>query len=149
MRLRTVLTVSLVGRSASRRAHMGPKTFRVPGTIVRTLCLLFCFCFAVPASTALAQQPGWNVIPPPSPRNNHAMVYDAGRGVTVLFGGYSNGVYYGDTWEWDGIVWTLRSISGPAPRYRHAMAYDSARGVTVLFGGLTGSGDSGECWEWD
>ena len=68
------------------------------------------------------------------PRDSHAMAYDSARGVVVLFGGQHD-VRKGDTWEWDGAVWTLRATTGPSPRYGHAMAYDSARGVVVLFGG--------------
>jgi len=77
------------------------------------------------------------------------MAYDASRGVNVLFGGYTNGdVRNGQTWEWNGSAWTLRSSSEP-PRAGHAMAYDASRGVTVLFGGGTNSGVSSETWEWN
>src|SRR5205085_12529 len=70
----------------------------------------------------------------PSPRESHAMAYDAAQGVTVLFGGYNAG-YRGDTWEWNGSTWTQRSSSGPSARYSHAMDNDASRAVTVLFGG--------------
>jgi hypothetical protein len=85
---------------------------------------------------------------PPS-RENHALAYDAARGVTVLFGGYyyQNGNnYFGDTWEWNGITWTIRPNGGPSPRYGHAMSYDGSRGITVLFGGYNGS-LLGDIWE--
>ena len=85
----------------------------------------------------------------PSPRYAHAMAYDSARGVTVLFGGVAGPPSYkGDTWEWDGTMWTLRSTTGPSGRYGHVMVYDSARGVTVLFGGNDGS-YKGDTWEWD
>jgi hypothetical protein len=88
----------------------------------------------------------------PSPRRGHAMAYDAARGVTVLFGGDTGGggevIYNGETWEWNGTVWTQRAFS-PEPRYAHALAYDSARHVTVLFGGFVDSGINGETWEWN
>jgi hypothetical protein len=83
------------------------------------------------------------------------MAYDAARGVTVLFGGTWNMSYLGDTWEWNGTAWRLRTVFGPSGRLGHAMAYDAARGVTVLFGGSTGRGPgglpyvNGETWEWD
>lgn len=73
--------------------------------------------------------------------------YDSARGVTVLFGRY-DGSGGGETWEWDGSLWTLRATTGPPAREGHALAYDSVRGVTVLFGGYDGS-DAGETWEWD
>jgi hypothetical protein len=78
------------------------------------------------------------------------MAYDSARDVTVLFGGTDNSSHLGDTWEWDGNAWTLRSSSGPTERAGHAMAYDSARGVTVLFGGLdVFYNEFGDTWEWD
>lgn len=82
----------------------------------------------------------------PSARNYHAISYDPGREVAVLFGGTTGG---GETWEWDGAGWALASSSGPSGRERAALAYDAAAGVTVLFGGLAGSTDSRESWEWD
>jgi len=85
----------------------------------------------------------------PSLRTHTAMVYDETRNLTVLFGG-SDGSLEGDTWEWDGCTWTLRSTSGPVGRYDHAMAYDSTRGVTVLFGGIIDAGiHANDTWEWD
>ena len=83
----------------------------------------------------------------PAPRDYHAMAYDSVRGVTVLFGG-TQGAPLGDTWEWDGTSWALRSTTGPSPRYEHAMAYDSARARVVLFGGF-GNSRYGDTWEWD
>src|SRR5690349_1996970 len=83
----------------------------------------------------------------PAPRDYHAMAYDSIRGVTVLFGG-TGGSSLGDTWEWDGFSWALRSMTGPAPRAQHAMAFDSSRGRVVLFGGI-GNSTYGDTWEWD
>lgn len=76
------------------------------------------------------------------------MAYDAGRGVTVLFGG-DDGSRLNDTWEWDGSTWAERTpATSPSARRDPAMAYDAARGVTVLFGGDDGSPLS-DTWEWD
>jgi len=79
------------------------------------------------------------------------MSYDAKRGRLVLFGGYGSVGILGDTWEWDGTTWTLRSTSGPHARYSHATVYDRTRGVTVLFGGHGKVSPSplGDTWEWD
>lgn len=82
----------------------------------------------------------------PSARLGAAMVYDAGRGVVLLFGG-SDGTFRDDTWEWDGAHWRQVGSGGPRARSRHAMAYDGARGRTVLFGALPVRGH--ETWEWD
>jgi len=107
-------------------------------------------------TTADAQSIRWTLASPagavkPSPRSGHAMVYDSARGVTVLFGGAVTGGLSGETWEWNGTAWTLRSPSGPAPSARsgHAMAFDSNRAVTVLFGGRDAAGIQGDTWEWD
>jgi hypothetical protein len=69
----------------------------------------------------------------------------------VLFGGSGSSSRMGDTWEWDGVAWTLVSEEGPRPRMGHMMVYDSVRGVVLLHGG---SGVAGEfrltdTWEWD
>ncbi len=81
----------------------------------------------------------------PLARYGHAMCFDSGRGVVVMFGGYHSPGNFGDTWEWDGHTWILRSLTGPSARTGHAMAYDPVRGVTVLFGG----GNSASTWEWN
>ncbi len=82
----------------------------------------------------------------PSPRADHAMAYDAGRGVVVMFGGVSEAGVLDDTWEWDGTTWTLRATAtAPAARRNHAMVYDPARDAVVLFGGI-GFTDT---WTWD
>jgi hypothetical protein len=93
-------------------------------------------------------------------RSRHAMAYDAARGVTVLFGGMvpgpTNMVPNNETWEWDGVQWLLRSVTGPSPRSGHVMVYDSHRGVVTLYGGSTSLDpaavpphDRDETWEWD
>lgn len=76
------------------------------------------------------------------------MAFDAARGLMVLFGPDEE-LLNTETWEWDGVTWTLRSsLSGPSVRRYHAMAYDSRRNVTVLFGGKDFTWN-GETWEWD
>lgn len=88
----------------------------------------------------------------PGARAGHAMAFDDRRGVVVLFGGKDgDGDIRGDTWEWDGVAWQLRTTAGPYPRFRAAMAYDSQRGVVVLFGGRTTQyyRDQWDTWEWD
>jgi hypothetical protein len=84
------------------------------------------------------------------PRYQHAMAFDARRGVSVLYGGAQDGnIHLSDTWEWDGQRWALREAdSPPGPRSAHAMAYDSARGVTVLHGGGNRF-TFRQTWEWD
>lgn len=87
----------------------------------------------------------------PAARGWHAMAYDSQRGCIVLFGGaYAQGgpsIFLGDTLEWDGAVWWLRSTSGPSPRAGHAMSYDAQRGLVLVTGGLPAP--SGGLWGWD
>lgn len=78
------------------------------------------------------------------------MAHDTARNRTVLFGGYGLGSNaLGDTWEWDGVTWQLRSTTGPVPRYASAMAFDSVRNRVVLFGGTCCGTNYGDTWEWD
>jgi len=90
-------------------------------------------------------------------RNAHAMAYDSERGRVVLFGGADEVKVCGDTWEWDGKTWTLKSQGGPGPRTFPAMAYDSLRKRVILFGGnrvlfgrnLDENRFLDDTWEWD
>lgn len=89
----------------------------------------------------------------PGGRYLHAMAYDRTRRVVVMFGG-TNGPgamgNLGDTWEWNGLEWILRSPASPlSARFGHSMAYDTARGVTLLFGGEDALGRSNETWQWN
>ena len=86
----------------------------------------------------------------PGARRNPGLAYDAKRQRLVLFGGSNDSGPLGDTWEWDGAVWSLRSSSGPVPRYGHAMAFDAARDRVILFGGYAaGNIAQGDTWSWD
>jgi hypothetical protein len=90
----------------------------------------------------------------PSGRTRAAMAWDSSRQRTVLFGGYfvsrvtGSTPELGDTWEWDGSVWTQTASVGPAPRYGAGIAFDRLRAATILFGGL-GSLTYGDTWQWD
>jgi hypothetical protein len=87
----------------------------------------------------------------PSPRAGHTLTYDAGRGVTVLFGGRGSDGYSNEIWEWDGNDWSQVTVSGASPEGRtfHGMAYDSTRGVHVMYGGFRPTGVLGDTWEYD
>ncbi len=97
----------------------------------------------------------WTQLTPPSSppaRDSHAMVYDQGRNLTVLFGGYSpSNPYFNDTWEFNGTTWTQRSPGASPPgRHHHSMAYDANRGVVVLFGGIGAGGVRlNDTWEYN
>ena len=56
---------------------------------------------------------GGNQLPAiPAARSGHAMAYDPGRRVVLMFGG-SGSATLGDLWSWDGARWTRLATSGP------------------------------------
>ena len=78
------------------------------------------------------------------------MAYDIARSRVVLFGGWNRPSHLFDTWEWDGITWTLRApTASPPARFGHGLAYDSVRNTTTLFGGATPVSVVADTWEWD
>lgn len=91
--------------------------------------------------------------PAPPLRHGHAMVHDAPRGRTLLFGGVTTGPWWNpfrsDTWEWDGAAWQQRQpATVPPARFGAALALDAARGRVVLFGGADAA-ERDDTWEWD
>ncbi len=78
------------------------------------------------------------------------MAYDEKRGVTVLFGGVSNGERLSDTWEWDGKSWKkMNSFNDPSARSGHEMIYDQVREKVVIYGGYGNDIFNNDAWEWD
>jgi hypothetical protein len=78
------------------------------------------------------------------------MAYDPVRGVSVMFGGYTNSGYSDETWEWDGIEWTRRALPNtPGRRGQHQMVWDSSREKILLFGGSGQMPYNSEIWEYD
>ncbi|HEX5230393.1 MAG TPA: kelch repeat-containing protein [Bryobacteraceae bacterium] len=89
----------------------------------------------------------------PAVRSSHAMVYDAGRSLTTMFGGSNtvNGfMRLNDTWTWDGTTWTQASpTASPSARDAHALAYDAGRQQIVLFGGRDNNENLlADTWTW-
>ncbi len=94
----------------------------------------------------------WSLVVPddsPKPRRDHAMVFDAQREQTFLFGGTSSDGASSQNFTWDRLTWTELVVSSPPARLDHAMAYDAMRQQTVLFGGAFPTGRLGDTWEWD
>ncbi|MFN0247744.1 MAG: kelch repeat-containing protein [Kofleriaceae bacterium] len=87
----------------------------------------------------------------PSPRRDHAMVYDPIRNRIVLFGGETDTGLSSETWTWDGAAWSeARPPTSPGPRANHSMAFDPDAGRVVMFGGRDDEGGAtDETWEWD
>ena len=92
----------------------------------------------------------------PPARSAAMVVYDPVRHVVVLFGGSGPegaglGLYFQDTWTWDGAHWLRQYPTHmPSPRMRAGMAFDERDGVTVMFGG---EGENAatytDTWTWD
>jgi hypothetical protein len=93
---------------------------------------------------------GWVKVQDIGPRDFFMpkMVYTGKH--TVLYGS-PEPAGRGQTWEWDGRVWTQRQNMGPIARDGPALAYDSQRDRVVLFGGLNRDGGVpthlGDTWE--
>lgn len=110
--------------------------------------------YVVPGAKPVAQ-PVWRQVRSltrPRVHADHSMVFDAARGVTVLFGGDDLNAASDETWEFDGVQWTRRlPPASPSPRIAFAMGYDPVRQRVVLFGGLTYHGGTflGDTWEYD
>ncbi|WP_091790402.1 kelch repeat-containing protein [Paraburkholderia steynii] len=87
----------------------------------------------------------------PSARHLFGIASDTTGNRIILFGGAnpSNGnqQLLGDTWEWDGTVWSQQDETGPSPRMGQSMTYDSVRGRVVLFGGVGETAYLGDTWE--
>lgn len=91
------------------------------------------------------KQPGETGFVPP--RTGAGIAYQADLGVSVLFGGWSGFIEYGDTHVWNGRVWTaVEPQSAPSPRDQVAMAWDGARHEIVLFGGNNVGTEFSQTW---
>jgi hypothetical protein len=91
---------------------------------------------------ALGQPAVWTHVPLLERRQAHAMAALGTK--VVMFGGAQN-VRIGDTWEWDGAVWTRRTpANSPPPRASHAMA--TLGNKVVLFGGEGEGAELADTW---
>jgi len=90
----------------------------------------------------------------PPARSAAMAAYDSVRHVVVLFGGSGPegagpGLYFQDTWTWDGSQWREQHPAHkPNPRMRAGIAFDESRGVVVMFGG-EGDTTYTATWTWD
>jgi hypothetical protein len=87
----------------------------------------------------------------PPARAFGGMVYDAGLGQVVLFGGETGSGRIGDLWTWNGTDWAEQHpVHSPSGRSGFGMAYDAARDQIVVFGGATNQDNYiDETWTWD
>lgn len=94
----------------------------------------------------------------PAPRDRISMVYHAGLGQSLMFGGSSGGEFFNELWGWAGAGWVLQSNTGPTERFRSTLAYDAQRERLVLFSGIdpqpsacvpnNGLNECGDLWVW-
>lgn len=89
--------------------------------------------------------------PHPAPRAEAALAWDPQRGVLILFGGYGirNGETqrFGDTWEWNGQRWRLRTTEGPPPQNGASLAYHPGL-KTLMLWGQDADRREGRTWRW-
>jgi hypothetical protein len=91
----------------------------------------------------------------PSPRTA-TLAYDETSKQVFLFGGWTNGIAYGDTWTYNGVDWVQQQpVTSPQPRADNGLAFDPILKRVVLFGGLAGAcedcgqGRLNDTWLWD
>jgi hypothetical protein len=120
--------------------------------------LAICGSLSLGNSTGLAQPcttgPYWVQLHPalsPPGRQFHAMAYDNSRQKIILFGGYdTNGIYLGDTWQFDVQGWKrLSPAHDPPARSQHSLSYDASRNAIILFGGHDDAASFNDTWEWN
>lgn len=88
----------------------------------------------------------------PSPRSHFGMVYDVGRSVTVLFGGWDIN-YYNDTWQWNGTDWSkITTTNSPIVRRDMGMDYHNqgaGNQYALVFGGWNGNSLLADTWKFN
>ncbi len=98
--------------------------------------------------------PAWSFVTlggtPPTPRYQHAAIYDPARDRMVIFGGQDATGPLNEVWVADfaASTWTLLATTGtpPTPRFGATAIYDPAGDRMVFFGGQAASGPSSEAW---
>ncbi len=78
-----------------------------------------------------------------------AMVYDASRAKSVIFGGLGNSGWTQGTYEYGGSSWQPKNIADPSIRDASAATFDNARSVMVVFGGRNVGKFVNDTWEYD
>ena len=80
------------------------------------------------------------------------MAFDPTSRKIVMFGGFANGLFLDDTWEWSGTSssWTPSTPTViPRRRSKHAMGVDPIRRRLVMLGGEFTMGTFSDLWDWD
>lgn len=117
--------------------------------------ILFGGSNGVPLGDTWSWNGSWRRVPTgiaPPARRNYAVAYDSTRARIVLFGGRTDSALFGDTWAFDGTIWTqLTPLVSPPPQASPVMAYDPLRDRVVLRAGVLSLGGttSTQLWEFD
>ncbi len=109
---------------------------------IRPAVSILLFAAAMPAASTPVSQWLEQVVTGPSGRGEFGFAYDSAGQEAVLFGGAASlnfSAVNGQTWTWNGVVWSLADSSGLTQRCDNAMAYDSVRDRVVSFGGFNGT----------
>ncbi len=81
----------------------------------------------------------------PANRCHHTLTQVPDADQALLFGGFSRGTRFNDTWRFDfaAETWTEVAATGtvPAKRCLHASAFIASRTELLMFGGIAGSGN--------
>jgi N-acetylneuraminic acid mutarotase len=81
----------------------------------------------------------------PSNRCHHTLTQVPDSDEALLFGGFSRGTRFNDTWRFDSAAetWTEVATTGtvPAKRCLHASAFITSRRELLMFGGIAGGGN--------
>jgi cysteine-rich repeat protein len=87
----------------------------------------------------------------PGGRQGHAMAYDPGRGVIVMFGGNYDGTLLDDTWELAGGTWTkiTPATTTPLARSGARLAFDPVTHEILLSGGFDGAKTLDDAYSWN
>jgi hypothetical protein len=75
----------------------------------------------------------------PAPRGAMSFTYDTKNDHFIMFGGFSDEGFYGDTWVLDpeSLQWNEVMPEASPPPLRSRMVFDESKEVSVLFGGDT------------
>jgi hypothetical protein len=95
--------------------------------------------------------------PVPDARSRHAMCYDNRLHQVILFGGFGNGNFLNDVWDYESTGlqrgrWIPRpEATGPSPRYAHTMVFDRFQGLAIVAGGTPDSqySQTSEVWKFN
>jgi hypothetical protein len=88
--------------------------------------------------------------------SNQAMAFDEKRNSIILFVNKFTYSFYngpnniGETWEWNGLIWSLLQVDGSEPRWGHKMVYDENTGKILLYGGQGSKNELfDDTWLWN